>query len=533
MFAKPSNHPTMTGQGALVVSLLLMLLLTVRVEPIMADVRFTVERFVVEGSNPISAFDTMEILQPYTGPHDGIERLQAASGVLEKALNDRGFHFHRVTLPPQVLEDGVVTLEVRRLIVGDITTSGNKYFSDANLRRSLPQLETGATPDTRALSRALAVANFNSAKRTRLTFGRGDAEDTLDARIEVRDRPPRQYFAWLNNTGTRETTRPRFGAGYQHYNVLDRDHQFTATYTTSPEDPDKVQQYGFNYQVPLYGPTATVALFHVESDIDSGRVAEVFDVSGGGRTTGIRYGQILNKIGDLRQRAYVDVSDKLFDTDVDFLGNEIGVDVRSRPLSLTWQLEWEELDNNGRVNFTYNHNLDGGRFNDDDSYAASRAGASSDWHSWRINAVQDYTLAADWRLALALQAQYADEPLISGEQLGLGGSAGPRGFEEREGGVDRGANLRLQIWAPPLKSDLQLGAFVDHGFGSRLRVPPGEPDSLDLTSAGISAKWQWNNRLAASVDVGHVLAGFDEIPSLTQDGDTRAHASLVYRFNAN
>ncbi len=533
MFAVPKFPSAAAGKASLIPSLLMGMLLMMFGESLFANVRFNVERFIITGDNPVGAFDTMEILAPYTGQHEGIERLQEASSTLEKALNDRGFNFHRVTLPPQVLEDGAVTLEIRRLIVGEISTSGNKHFSDANLRRSLPQLIEGATPNTRALSRALAVANFNSTKRTRLTFGRGGEEDTLDARIEVRDRPPQQYFAWLNNTGTRETTRLRMGAGFQHFNVFDRDHQFTATYTTSPEDVDKVQQYGFNYQVPLYRLTSTLALFHVESDIDSGKVAEVFDVSGGGKTTGIRYGQVLNKLGELRQRMYVDVSDKLFDNNVDFLGNDIGVDVRSRPLSLTWQGEWEKLHSNGRVNITYNHNLDGGSFNDPASYGASRAGAPQDWNSWRINAVQDTTLGGNWRLAMALQVQYADDPLISGEQLGLGGSAGPRGFEEREGGVDRGANLRLQLWAPPLDNDLQFGVFLDHGQGTRLLAPVGEPDELELTSAGVSAKWQWNNRMVATLDVGHVMAGFDEIPELTQDGDTRAHASLVYRFNVN
>ncbi len=508
---------------------LLMLLLWAFV-PVHAQVSFQIDEFELIGDNPLSPGLTRSILAPYTGQQTGIERLREAAATLESALNERGYNFHRVTLPPQVLEDGSVTLDIRSLVIGSITTSGNKHFSDQNLRRSLPQLAKGSTPNTRALSRALAVANFNTAKRTRLTFGRGSEADTLDARIEVRDRKPQQLYTWLNNTGNSQTSRSRIGLGYQHRNLFDRDHNLTATYTTSPEKPDKVSQYGLNYEIPVYPTTGTLSLFYVDSDIDSGRVAEFFDVSGGGEVSGIRYSQVLNKLDQFRQRAYVDVTDKLFDNDVDFIGSEIGVDVASRPLTVTWQIEWDELGSNGRLNVAYAVNLDGGSFSTQEAYTASRVGAQQDWDAIRASYTQEFNLPRDWRLGISANMQYADEPMISGEQLGLGGAYGPRGFEEREAGVDRGANLKLELWAPPLAGDFQLGGFIDHGYGDRLIPQEGEQPDRELTSAGLSAKWQWGNRLVTRLDFGHVLGGFDEEPSLTQDGDNRFHINIIYKL---
>ena len=495
-----------------------------------AQVSFKIDRFNLTGDNPLSDSLTQSILAPYTGDQNGIERLREAAATLESALNQRGHNFHRVTLPPQVLDNGVVTLEIRNLVIGSVTASGNKHFSDQNLRRSLPQLVEGETPNTRSLSRALAVANFNTAKRTRLTFGRGSESDTLDARIEVRDRNPQQLYTWLNNTGNTQTSRSRIGLGYQHRNLFDRDHNLTATYTTSPEKPDQVSQYGINYEIPIYPATGTLSLYYVDSDIDSGRVAEFFDVSGGGEVTGIRYSQVLNKINNFRQRAYADVTHKLFDNDIDFIGSEIGVDVASRPLTITWQIEWDELSSNGRFNIAYAVNLDGGSFNTEEAYTASRVGAQQDWNAFRASYSHDFNLPRQWRIGLGANIQYADEPMISGEQLGLGGAYGPRGFEEREAGVDRGANLKLELWAPPLRSDFQLGGFIDYGFGDRLNPQEGEQADRTLTSAGLSAKWQWSNRLVTRFDFGHVLEGFDQEPTLTQDGDSRFHVSIVYKL---
>ena len=495
-----------------------------------AGVQFEVNEFNVFGDNPLGDKKVKDILDPYTGPQDGIQNLRDAAQALEDALISAGHAFHRVTLPQQVLDKGTVLLEIRTLVVGKVSTSGNKHFSDTNLIRSLPQLREGTTPDTDALSRALAVANFNTAKRTRLTFGRGSEPDTLDARIEVRDRPPYQIYGWLNNTGSEDSTYARLGVGVQHRNLFDRDHNVTATYSNSPEDTSKVKQWGINYQIPIYHTTGMLGLFYVDSDIDTGRVADVFDVSGGGTTTGIRYTQVLNKKGDYRQRVYLDVVDKLFDNDVDFEGTNIGLDIRSRPISLNYHVEWSKEKHSGRTVVGYRQNLSGGDFNTDAAYAAARAGAEQSWSAIRLDSNWSWYLPRLWQIDLNLAAQYTDEPLINGEQLGLGGSAGPRGLEERETSVDRGLSTRLQLWGPPSKNNIRLGWFLDHGRGDRINAQVGELDDIELTSSGLSVKWQWSGKLALKLDAGYVLSGFDDVPELTQDGDGRIHASLVYRF---
>ena len=498
---------------------------------VLAQVSFEVDKFELDGESPIGLEETQQILQEFLGAHEGIEKLRSAASALETAIQDQGFSFHRVNLPPQVLDSGTVILEIRKIVVGEISVSGNKHFSDNNIKRSLPQLQSGETPNTRALSRALAVANFNSAKRTRLTFGRGEGENTLDARIDVADREPQQTYLWLNNTGSDVTTRTRAGLGYQHRNLFDRSHVVTATATISPEDLDRVDQFGLNYQAPVSLLTGTVSIYYADSNVDTGRVAEVLDVAARGRTLGVRYSQVLNKIGKVRQRAYIDVVDKLFDNDVDFAGNEIGVDVRSRPVSLNWQLEKDQGGNDFRFNIALAQNLSGGNFNDDAAYAASRSGASSDWQAIRFNYSQGITLPRNWRLNWNILGQYTDEPLIAGEQLGLGGSLGPRGFEEREAGIDRGVNARLQLWGPALSNGFQLGGFIDHGFGENLNLPDDQEADRDLTSIGLSGKWQWANRLILNVDAGHVLDGLEHEPTLTQEGDNRVHFNLLYRLS--
>ena len=46
------------------------------------QVRFTVERFVVEGEQPFSDKQTQRVLRPVLGDHEGLTRLEAAAADL-------------------------------------------------------------------------------------------------------------------------------------------------------------------------------------------------------------------------------------------------------------------------------------------------------------------------------------------------------------------------------------------------------------------------------------------------------------------
>ena len=96
-------------------ALIATLLAAVVMAPVKAEtpvVRFEVERFEVEGDNPLSEVRTQEVLAPFTGMHAGVDGLLAAADALEQAIQDAGVAFQRVVLPPQSLQDGRVVLRV-------------------------------------------------------------------------------------------------------------------------------------------------------------------------------------------------------------------------------------------------------------------------------------------------------------------------------------------------------------------------------------------------------------------------------------
>lgn len=492
------------------------------------DIEFTVESFIVEGDNPLGASVTNAVLAPFVGNGRGLDDLREAAEALERRIQTGGQPFHRVVLPAQTVADGVVRLHVYAFTVGDIVVEGNQFHSDENILASLPALVPGQSPDAGAVSRNLALANLNASKRARLTFGPGQRAGLLDARVEVADRDPRRYYLWANDTGTDETGNYRVGAGFHHANFLGRDQYLSGTVSTSPSRPDQVSQFGLSWRAPLYRYNALVNVFAVDSDVDSGTVAEFFDVRGSGTVLGAGVSKVLPRAGDVRQALTLGITDKLFDNDVDFADQPIGVDVRTRPLYLDYRGEFESDRSRGNFSVTALTNLSGGSDNDQASYTAARAGADQDWQALRadFHGERDFDR---WMTRGRVSAQYASEPLVSGEQFGVGGSAGVRGFDEREFAADRGINASLEVFGPSLPRGLRLGWFLDGAVLENSEPVVGEIDRLDLLSTGLTANWQVSRQLELHVDFAHVLnvSGFTPEGS-TQEDDERVHFNVTY-----
>ncbi|MCC5884927.1 MAG: ShlB/FhaC/HecB family hemolysin secretion/activation protein [Gammaproteobacteria bacterium] len=486
---------------------------------------FTVTEFVVTGDNPLTQPETHAILAPYLGEQAGLLGLQNAAAALEQAMRARGHQFHRVVIPPQRAR-GRFELRALEFRVGAVEVEGNQHFDDANIRAMLPSLRPGTTPNSRALAREVQRANRHPSKRLALTMKRGAGEDEIDTLISVRDQSPHTLFLALNNRGSRETGKERLSLGYQYSNLFGLDHTATLSYTTAPGKWGDVRQYGASYRIPFYRQASSLTLLASHSDVSSGTVAEFFDVTGRGTVLGATWRHSLLNVGRYNHRVQLQLLDKAFDNDIDFLGQPIGADVRSRPVSLRYEGEWVLDEANAGFHLGWHRNLKWGPDNDRESYEASRTGASPGWSTFTAGGFVDRRLTGAWLLRGRLEGQYADEPLISGEQFGLGGTGSVRGFLQRATSVDDGVSAALELWMPPPHPTLQVLTFVDGGLGRRRNTQLGEVRRVELASAGLGLRWQPVDWLRVVLDWAVVLDGFGTVDA----GDHRLHFNLSAVF---
>ena len=500
------------------------------VQPAPATV-FAIKGFQVNGENPLEDGETSRVLAPYLRADATIDTLQKATAALENALRERGFGLHRVALPPQEVGDKV-TLNIVKFTISRVTMEPLTIYDEANIRRSIPELKEGQTPNFRVLAVQTAIANENPNKQIQVGIKEADEPDKIDATITVKESRPWTFAASISNTGSPSSGRDRLTLSGGHTNLFNRDHTFTGAYTTSVQRTADVKQLGLTYKVPLYALGGVVGINYTRSNV-VGNFGS-FTSTGAGRTLGLSYTHYLPPDGGRRSYLTAAYDDKLFRAAV-INDQTIGVDRRSRPLTLGYVSRTETDTAVWGYNADFAFNTPGGSGNDLASYRAEDPNINTRrWKALRGGANYSATLQGAWVWSLRGQYQYSPDVLISGEQFGLGGLSSVRGSSiERPLSADKGVSGTLELTSPELTPGLRVLGFVDAGWLGNNNPTPPKPTTDHLASTGLGLRYS-TGTYALSMDYGYIFVG-SRVPlslnsSAPQRGDKRFYINLSVRF---
>jgi len=476
-------------------------------------VRFGITRFVVEGNTVLPAGEIDALLAPYAGPAREFADVQRALEALQRAYAGRGFGMVRVVLPEQELDRGVVRLRVIEARIGRVTVEGNRFFDEANIRRSLPGLREGEAPNVARLSANLAQANENPAKKTTMRLKDGTRAGEVDARLIVADEKPWNLGLAVDNSGASSTGKTMVGVVYQNADLFGRDHVASVQYTTTAEEPQRVSVYGAGYHVPIYPLGDSADLYASYSDVDSGTVlAGIFDlqVSGRGTIFGARYNHAFPHLGRVDSTLTLGFEQKAYRNDVEFAGFQLGNDVTVRPMSLAY---WGAAK--GEASTT--------AFN----MAAAHSFSQVAYSLARLGLAHSQALPGDWQLRAVVQGQYSRDALVPGEQFGAGGMNTVRGFDSREIAGDKGVAGSLEAYTPDLcgrtaRFYCRVLAFGDAARVSRNGALPGEFAHQSIASAGVGLRAAIGRNVSAQVDIAHVI----DAGPVSERGSSRVHFKL-------
>lgn len=495
--------------------------------PDMAEPRLEVNRYEVDEGVPLSGPELQALLAPYVGPGKTMRDIEGAAKALEQNLRSRGYAFHRVFVPEQKPVGGVIRLGVIQIKVGTVDVTGNNHFSTDNIRRSLGGLKEGETAQVQTLGRDVTASNANPAKQITVTFKESASPNAVDAVVQVRDVDPVTYFASLSlnepvsNASSMTRTR-RISGGFQHANLFDRDHVMTVSYTTDPGYPNDVSLIGLYYQFPIYGTGMNFSAAFTSSDVSSGQVqqgANVFDVSGSGRFTSLRLTRALNRVDAWQQSIGIGLDDRYFKNSTTFNGVQIQPNVGSRVMSLQYTFRNEPQWGVVAGGIDYAFNIGGGASNSTANHAVNFG--TKKWSAWRYH-VEAATLVGAWQLSGRLKGQLSDDPLIAGEQFGLGGASSVRGFADRVTSGDQGHQWNIEAMAPAIgEFKVRPILFLE---GGRVSLKGGPSDTLMAGGVGVRMafdKWQ------LGVDLAKVL---DRNNAETRGRPVRMHLAASYRF---
>jgi hemolysin activation/secretion protein len=491
-------------------------------------IRFDISRFDVQGNTLLPQSEVERIVAAHAGKDRDFGDVQRALEALEEAYHAAGYKVVTVELPEQELDKGVVRLKVVQTKIGRVTVKDNRHFDEANIRRSLPHLEGGKTPNLNRISNDLKLANENPAKKVTMKLQSGEQADEVDATLDVADESPWKAMINADNTGTEQTGRTHIGVILQHANLFGRDHVASLQYTTSAEEPSRVKVYGAGYHIPLYALGDALDFYASYSNIDSGTVtAGVFNlaVSGKGAVYGARYTHNLAKRGNYESKLLYGVDYKAFKNSVVLLGQELGNDVSVHPLSVGYLGTWTQQQSETGFSATLLRNIPGGSRGKQEDFTRARVGAKDDYTILRLGASYSRVLPADWQVRALLNGQLTSDALVPGEQFGIGGSSSVRGFNEREVSNDVGAGANLEFYTPNLCGgnwQCRALAFYDTAWVKRRHALPGELESTTIGSAGLGLRVLLSSYVNLQLDYGHVT----KAGATGRDGDNRLHVRL-------
>ena len=174
------------------------------------------------------------------------------------------------------------------------------------------------------------------------------------------------------------------------------------------------------------------------------------------------------------------------------------------PLSIRWDAS--RPDKYGSTTFGLNYSPNIAVFSASDSFrlAAGATKANGYYQILNPSLTRDQRLYKDWHLGVRLDGQWANQPLISNEQFGIGGLNGVRGYREGEVFGDTGWRVTSELKTPPHVVGIVYGKnplivrgsmFMDYAEAYYLD-PIRQPDRIPLWGVGfggvasVGAHWQ-------------------------------------------
>lgn len=501
-----------------------------------------VQRYDVQGNTLLGAAELEAATAPYTG-RVTVARLREAAAAVQELYRRAGYGGVVAFLPEQALDGGVVRIRVVEGRLVRVELSGQRAFSAANVRASLPSLQEGRTPEVRRIDAQIQMANENPAKAVQVLLQPGEQPGQVVAKVTVTEEPVLRVTGRLDNTGGRSIGRWRAAVGLQHANLWGRDHIGAIELQTAPENTEAVAVVSGSYRVPFYARAMALDVYGAVSNVDAGTVGTAagdLSFSGQGAIAGARLSGYLPRRGNVDQRLFAGVELREYDNECTITGlpagacGSAGASVSVQPVSLVFTAQAAGAWRWGLSLGLHGNLAAGGRHGEPADFEAVRPGSRPRYTAWRASGQLAVPVGEGGSLAARLALQATGQPLIPGELFGIGGAQSVRGFEERELAGDSGATLSVELqsgnWAERLgwaKADVRALLFADAGAvanqGDAACLAGRSDCRMGSLGLGLRAgQGPWQLRL----DVARAFT----TAATTVKGDVRAHAALFVNF---
>ena len=455
----------------------------------------------LEGLGELSVVDFVDIIERYAARDLDGEQLNTLASEVAARAQAKGYVFATAMIEPQSLRAGVLRVRVDEGRIDRIRIDGD---DDAAILSQLAPLLNGRPVTKARLERHLLLADDISGVRVRRAYFEREAERGILV-LEAR-RSRASGAVVFENDGTAPVGPERLRIDADFNGLLTPTDEVDITLATTPFEPGELQYAKLKYEAVISssGTQAGVVVSH--SRTDPGAYLADDDVTGRSTRLGIelRHPFIRRRNFSLWGEAELQLRDIRRERD-----GALDRHDRIPVVRLGAFMAGAAAGGRYRARVTYSQGLSVLGATERGDPLASRDDASAVFSSLYAWADWERELGSGFSMELAARGQIASAPLLSTEDLGLGGNRFLRGYpySQRSGdeGIMGSGELRYD-WedALGLLDNMQIYAYADGGYVGNIDNGRG---TGELYSAGGGLRTDIVSGLDLDVELAMPLSG--------------------------
>ncbi len=455
------------------------------------QVRVFVSQIRVEGNTVFPVARLEEITKRYVNRELVTEDLEALRLELTRLYIDAGYINSGAVIPDQTVREGVITFQIIEGQLTDIEVAGTKWFRKSYIHNRLAR---GAGPPLNIL-----------ALQERLQFLQQDERITrLDAElrpgvergegilhVQVEETNPFKVELTFNNYQSPTVGAERGLITLTHQNLTGHGDPLSLTYGRSAGID---VQLDASYIVPLTVYDTTLGVRYRRNTFTVVQQQfQALDVNSRSEAYSVTVRQPI--VHTLRREFAVALSAERQENQTFLLGEPFSFSLgarrgRSAVTALRLAMEWTDRTQNQVLAARSRFSLGVDAF---DATINQGHLPDSRFVAW-LGQVQWARRVTDWGLQVIsrLDVQLAAQPLLSLEQIALGGRFTVRGYRENQVVRDNAVLASIEARLPlvsnkPWADVVQLAPFIDYGNAWNTRF--GTPAPRNLVSMGLGLRW--------------------------------------------
>jgi hemolysin activation/secretion protein len=464
--------------------------LTPKFEPI-PGLRVFVREIRVTGSTVFTADELAKVTAPYLNRELTSEDLEALRVALTLLYVNNGYVNSGAILPDQTVTDNVITFQIVEGGLTGVEVDGNRWFRSNYFQKRF-NLDAGPPLNINALQRRLQlmledqrIQRLNAELKPGLRRGEG----ILDVHVE--ERTPYKLSFVYNNYQSPSVGEDRGIVILEHQNLTGNGDMATAQYGRS-RGLDPLLDFKYSFPFTAYDTTASLQ-YRRNTFAVVEEPFEDLDIDSKSHIYTIAFRQPVYRT--LNSEVALEFTGERLSHETLLLGERFSLEPgarngRSIVTALRLGQEFIHRTQNqviaARSRFSFGVDALDATIN-------SQGLPDGKFFAWlgqfqwvrRLGILNSYSI-------FRTDVQLSDDPLLSLEQISVGGRYSVRGYRENTMLRDRAIITSLETRVPLIQNVfwadfLELAPFVDFGRGwNRQRETP---DPQDISSVGVGVRW--------------------------------------------